>query len=192
MPESPKYADVAVPFPFGRPLLMKSGSASGGVKPGRRVLVPSETSSSGLRGRLTSTPPAGKKILPLRRVFADEFSLPEKFLGLLDWVARYYFSPREVIKAALPAGMQLKSREVYELTLGDGKASSLSPKDPSRKKSSWRSSGAEESPLPPVWQKNPPALDRSHQGNDFGQIIAKEEDEPEQKIKEKFMTILRP
>ena len=32
-------------------------------------------------------------------------------------MARYYLQPLgEVIKAALPAGMQLKNREVYELT----------------------------------------------------------------------------
>ena len=106
------------------------------MNPGTRVLVPfGKRLLPGYVVELTSTPPAGKKILPLRRVFADEFSLSEKFLKFLDWMARYYLQPLgEVIKAALPAGMQLKNREVYELTSrGEESIESFPEGSPERK-----------------------------------------------------------
>ena len=108
------------------------------MNPGTRVLVPfGKRLLPGYVVDLTSTPPAGKKILPLRRVFADEFSLSEKFLKFLDWMARYYLQPLgEVIKAALPAGMQLKNREVYELTSRGERKHRVLPRRIPRKKNS--------------------------------------------------------
>ena len=119
MPEAPKYAAIAVPLPIRKTFSYEIPEAwQGIVNPGRRVLVPfGKRFLAGYVVDVSSSPPAGKKILAIRRVFDEEFSLSEKFLGFLDWMARYYLQPiGEAIKTALPAGMQLKNREVYELT----------------------------------------------------------------------------
>ncbi|RPJ37093.1 MAG: hypothetical protein EHM27_14120, partial [Deltaproteobacteria bacterium] len=75
MAESPKYATVAVPVPLRKTFSYEIPEAwRGVVNPGTRVLVPfGKRLLPGYVVELTSTPPAGKKILPLRLVFADEF-----------------------------------------------------------------------------------------------------------------------
>ena len=61
--------------------------------------------------------PAGKKILSIRQVLDDEASVSKEFLAFMQWVASYYIQPLgEVIKAALPTGTRLRSREVYTIT----------------------------------------------------------------------------
>ena len=119
MPESPQYASVAVPLPIRKTFSYEIPEPwKGAAVPGRRVLVPfGRRFLAGYVVEVTSASPAGKKILPIHRLFDEEFTLSGKYLSFLDWTARYYLHPLgEVIKAALPAGMQLKKREVYEAT----------------------------------------------------------------------------
>lgn len=103
------------------------------ISPGRRVLV-----SFGRRlltgfvlGPAHQAPP-GAKILPLRQVLDEEISISQKLLKFLLWVSSYYLQPiGEVIKSALPAGTQLRSKETYFLTpKGLEALKNLSPDSP--------------------------------------------------------------
>jgi primosomal protein N' (replication factor Y) (superfamily II helicase) len=119
MVEKKEYVNVAVPLPIRKSFSYEVPEEwHGSLTPGKRVLVPfGRRFLSAYVLEVTSKPPAERKILPVRRVFEDEFSLSGKHLEFLDWVARYYLQPLgEVIKTALPSGMQLKTRVVYELT----------------------------------------------------------------------------
>ena len=196
MAEAPRYATVAVPIPLRKTFSYEIPEAwQGVVNPGLRVLVPfGKRLLPGYVVELTSTPPAGKKILPLRRVFADEFSLSEKFLKFLDWMARYYLQPLgEVIKAALPAGMQLKSREVYELTSrGEESIESFPEGSPERKILLALKRRGGKAPLSPALaKKSARPLSEIIAEMISAKLVVREEDAIEQKIKEKSVTFLR-
>jgi len=119
MAERKQYINVAVPLPIRKSFCYEVPEEwQSSIAPGKRVLVPfGKRFLAGYVLELVSKPPAEKRILPLQQVFGDEFSLSGKYLEFLDWVSRYYLQPiGEVIKAALPAGMQVKSQVTYELT----------------------------------------------------------------------------
>ncbi len=164
--------------------------------PGRRVLVPfGKRFLPGYVVEMTSTPPVGKKILPIKRLFDDEFTLPEKFLAFLDWVARYYLQPLgEVIRAALPAGMQLKRREVYEATPRGLESIDSLPEESLERRIllALRKRGGK-APLSRMLTRNPARpLTGVIAEMVAAKLIAKEEDSLEQKIKEQSVTVLRP
>jgi primosomal protein N' (replication factor Y) (superfamily II helicase) len=119
MAEIKRYVNVAVPLPIRKLFCYEVPEEwQGSLAPGKRVLVPfGKRLLPAYVLELPAKPPAEKNILPVRMVFEDEFSLPEKFLRFLDWVSRYYLQPiGEVIKTALPSGMQIKNEVSYELT----------------------------------------------------------------------------
>lgn len=119
MTDIKQYVNVAVPLPIRKTFCYEvPGEWQSSITPGRRVLVPfGKRLLPGYVLDWISRPPLIKKILPIRRLFQDEFSLPAKYIRFLEWVARYYLQPLgEVIKTALPSGMQVKNRETYELT----------------------------------------------------------------------------
>ena len=67
----------------------------------------------------TGTPPPVelKKLLDLSDVLDDEPALSPELVDLCLWIASYYEAPPgEVIKAALPAGSNVKARRLYALT----------------------------------------------------------------------------
>jgi len=86
--------------------------------PGKRVWVPlGKRYLSGYVLGPAAAHSRPSKVLPLKRVFVDDSALSPKLLKLLSWTAHYYFQPLgEVIKTALPAGLHLRSQEIYALT----------------------------------------------------------------------------
>ncbi len=119
MLESEHFVEVAVPLPLRKAFTYSvPPEMQPLIRSGKRVVVPFGRKS--LPGFVLGPArkfPEGKKILPIRQVLDDEFSLSEKFLSFLVWVAQYYFQPiGEVIKAALPAGLDLSYRETYGIT----------------------------------------------------------------------------
>jgi primosomal protein N' len=141
---------------------------------------------------LTSTPPPEKSCLSAG--FRGRFSLSEKVLNFLDWTARYYLQPLgEVIKAALPAGMQLKNREVYELTSrGEESIASFPEGSPERKILLALKRRGGKAPLSAALaDKSPRTLREIIAEMISAKLVVREEDTIEQKIKEKSVTFLR-
>jgi primosomal protein N' (replication factor Y) (superfamily II helicase) len=119
MLESKEFVEVAVPLPLRQSFTYSVPPGMQPlIRPGKRVVVPfGRKSLPGFVLGPARKVPQGKRILPIRQVLDDEFSLSEKFLSFLVWVAQYYFQPiGEVIKAALPPGLDLSHREVYGIT----------------------------------------------------------------------------
>ena len=119
MPEVNHFVEVAVPLPIRKTFVYEvPEEMRSAALPGKGVVVPfgRRFLSGFVLGPAQNIPP-GKKILPLRQVLDDEASISKEFLALLEWVARYYIQPiGEVIKAALPTGVRLRSRELYIIT----------------------------------------------------------------------------
>jgi primosomal protein N' (replication factor Y) (superfamily II helicase) len=197
MAEGSKFAAVAVPLPIRKvfsyeiPEIWREE-----IVPGRRVLVPfGKRLLAGYVVGISAHSPAGKKILPVRKVFGNEFSLSAKFLAFLDWTARYYLQPLgEVIKAALPAGIQVKERETYEATpTGLQRIDSLPPGSPERKilLSLRKRGGKGPVPRPPAGA--PPGLfEETLREMLSAGLIVREADAAEQRIREKSQVWLLP
>ena len=196
MSEAPRYALVAVPLPIRRAFSYEIPEPwRGAVRPGRRVLVPfGKRLLAGYVVEVTSAPPPGKKVFPLRRLFDEEFTLSEKFLSFLDWTARYYFQPLgEVIKTALPAGLQLKTREIYQATPQGLESIDSFPRGSLAGKIllALKKRGGKGA-LPAAFSKTPgpPLLDVIAEMIS-SRLIAREGEAVEQKIKDKSVTFLR-
>jgi primosomal protein N' (replication factor Y) len=119
MPEPSHFVEVAVPLPIRKTFVYEvPPEMRSAALPGKGVLVPfGQRILSGFVLGPAREIPAGKKILSIRQVLDDEASISKEFLAFIQWVARYYIQPLgEVIKAALPTGTRLRSREVYTIT----------------------------------------------------------------------------
>lgn len=91
------------------------------VKPGKRVIVPlGRRESIGLILRIDDCPPQLQKDITLRPILLVIDShpiVPAQLLQLCRWISEYYFYPLgEVLKAALPSGIQSTSFNYFELT----------------------------------------------------------------------------
>ena len=119
MPETNHFVEVAVPLPIRKTFVYEvPEELRFAAFPGKGVVVPfgRRFLLGFVLGPAKEIPP-GKKILPIRQVLDDEASISKEFLTLMEWVANYYIQPiGEVIKAALPRGIRLRSREVYTIT----------------------------------------------------------------------------
>jgi len=119
MSDPKQYIEVALPLPVRKTFTYEvPADLRAEVSPGKRVLVPcGRRILTGFVLGPARTLPSHTAILPLRQVLDGEISFPEKSLKLLLWVSRYYLQPvGEVIKAALPAGVQVRSQETLVLT----------------------------------------------------------------------------
>jgi len=82
------------------------------VRPGVRVLVPFGRRKVSAYALGFSTPPAGQQLKTVLEVLDDEPLWTEQELGFFRWIADYYLHPLgEVLKTALPAGINLQSRK---------------------------------------------------------------------------------
>jgi len=119
MSDSKCYVEVALPVPVRKAFTYEvPEEIQPVISPGRRVLVPfgKRLLTGFVLGPASKFPPR-KKILPIRQLLDEEISISENLLEFLKWVSHYYLQPLgEVIKAALPAGTNLRSRETYFLT----------------------------------------------------------------------------
>jgi primosomal protein N' (replication factor Y) len=132
-----QYIEVALPLPVRKTFTYEvPADLRAEVSPGKRVLVPfGRRILTGFVLGPAQTLPTHTAILPLRQVLDGEISFPEKSLKLLLWVSRYYLQPiGEVMKIALPAGVQVHSRETLVLTTPGEEALAKLPADsPERK-----------------------------------------------------------
>jgi primosomal protein N' (replication factor Y) len=118
MLETKSFVEVAVGLPIRKTFTYQVPEGMQSTTgPGKRVVVPfGRRLVTGVVMGPAQKLPSDKKILPIRQVLDDESSLPESLLAFLVWVASYYLQPvGEVIKAALPAGIHLRSRERYTI-----------------------------------------------------------------------------
>ena len=119
MTDSKRYLEVALGLPVRKTFTYEApGELRSEISPGKRVLVPfGRRFLTGFVLGPTQKLPPHTKILPLRQVLDEEVSISEKLLKFLLWVSHYYLQPiGEVMKTALPAGIHLRSREIYLLT----------------------------------------------------------------------------
>lgn len=91
------------------------------VKPGKRVIVPlGRRESLGLILRVDDCPPHLQKDITLRPILAvidPHPVVPAELLQLCQWISEYYFYPvGEVLKTALPSGMQSTSSSYFRLS----------------------------------------------------------------------------
>jgi primosomal protein N' (replication factor Y) len=132
MSDPKQYIEVALPLPVRKTFTYEvPAGLKAEVSPGKRVLVPfGRRILTGLVLGPAQTLPSHTAILPLRQVLDGEISLPEKSLRLLLWVSRYYLEPiGEVMKAAFPAGVQVRSKETLVLTAAGEEALPRLPAD---------------------------------------------------------------
>ena len=137
MSDPKQYIEVALPLPVRKTFTYEvPADLRAEVSPGKRVLVPfGRRILTGFVLGPAQTLPSHTAILPLRQVLDGEISFPEKSLKFLLWVSRYYLQPiGEVMKTALPAGVQVRSQETFVLTIPGEEALAKLPADsPERK-----------------------------------------------------------
>ena len=137
MSDPKQYIEVALPLPVRKTFTYEvPADLRAEVSPGKRVLVPfGRRILTGFVLGPAQTLPSHTAILPLRQVLDGEISFPEKSLKLLLWVSRYYLQPiGEVMKTALPAGVQVRSQETFVLTIpGEEVLAKLPADSPERK-----------------------------------------------------------
>ncbi|MCX5908112.1 MAG: primosomal protein N', partial [Deltaproteobacteria bacterium] len=193
MAEKKHFLEIAVPLPIRKTFVYEiPPGMPTPVPPGQRVLVPfGRRILGGIVIGPAKTIPEGITILPVRQILDDEFSLPEKFLSFLLWVAHYYMQPiGEVLKTALPSGTTLHTREVYSLT-EEGLRALASPSLGDRETRILRSlkrRGSQGS-IPGEFRKDPsfPPLLAELIGKG---LIRRDEDSIKQKIDEKLVTYI--
>ncbi len=137
MSDPKQYIEVALPLPVRKTFTYEvPADLRAEVSPGKRVLVPfGRRILTGFVLGPAQTLPSHTAILPLRQVLDGEISFPEKSLEFLLWVSRYYLQPiGEVMKTALPAGVQVRSQETFVLTApGEEVLAKLPTDSPERK-----------------------------------------------------------
>ncbi|MFN3201003.1 MAG: primosomal protein N' [Bradymonadia bacterium] len=119
------FAEVAVPVPLRRTFhYIVPPEMEDRVRPGVRVLVPfGRKRQLGYVISREVPPPDGIKLLPVSRVLDDTLPTFEKpMIAMLRWIADYYRAPiGEVMRAAHPAGTNVKAVKAIELT-AEGRA----------------------------------------------------------------------
>jgi primosomal protein N' (replication factor Y) len=196
MPEINHFVEVAVPLPIRRTFVYEvPEEMRSAALPGKGVVVPfgRRFLSGFVLGPAQKIPP-GKKILPLRQVLDDEASISKRFLALMEWVARYYIQPiGEVIKAALPTGVRLRSREVYTITPKGLESLATVPGESLESKilRSLRRQGGKGSISPRAQKNSSPATHEAIQRMTDEGWIQKEESRLEQKVKGKIFKYAR-
>jgi len=135
-----KYLEVAVSLPVGRTLTYgPPEDLTVKLVPGLRLLVP-------LAGRMVTgyllgpapEPPAAVQISPVAEILDEAPLFPADLVPFFRWISQYYQHPLgEVLKAALPGGLEKKSRRRINLT--DKGRSYFSGLD-SEQLSAWQSS----------------------------------------------------
>jgi len=114
-----KYLEVAVSAPIHRPLTYLSPvDHEQQLKPGVRVLVPlGHRKITGYILAAVDSAPPGQKIKEIYEVLDKQPLFPVEQVRFFEWIARYYHYPiGEVIKTALPAGLNKKSGRRVLLT----------------------------------------------------------------------------
>ncbi len=114
----PGLIDVAVALPvFSTFTYLAPVAEFSEVVVGTRVLVPfGHRRVTGYVVQVGGQPP-DVKIKPIVRVLDDQPLFPESMIAFFQWVADYYVYPiGEVIQAALPAGLNVSDKIVFELT----------------------------------------------------------------------------
>lgn len=92
------------------------------AEPGKRALVPVGRSRiTGYITELSDSPTTTKQLRPILEILDEEPIISKKLLELTSWAAGYYLSSwGDMIKAALPAGINVEEREIIRLS-ADGK-----------------------------------------------------------------------
>jgi len=114
---------VAVPLPLeGSFHYSVSPELAARVRPGLRVLVPFGRRRISAYVLGESQPPAGHQLKAVLEVLDDEPLWTEQELSFFRWIADYYLHPLgEVLKTALPAGINLQSRKGATETITGGR-----------------------------------------------------------------------
>ncbi len=132
-----QFVEIAVFLPIRRTFVYEvPEEMRTAVVPGKGVWIPfGRRFLPGFVLGAAGVLPPHKAILPIRELLPEDFSLAEKYLQFLLWVARYYFQPiGEVLKCALPTGLRLHQRETFLLTLKGRKfLETLSAPSPEKK-----------------------------------------------------------
>jgi len=114
-----KYLEVAVSAPIHMPLTYLSPiDNQQHLMPGLRVLVPlgGRKVTGYILATVDSAPP-GQKLKEVYEVLDNRPLFPLELVRFFEWIARYYHYPiGEVIKTALPAGLNKKSGRRVLLT----------------------------------------------------------------------------
>ena len=108
---------VALPVPIEQTYAYAApdGVPEAEIGPGMRVLVPFGPRT--LTGVVVSMGPTSGKLKKVLDVLDDEPSFSEEMLELTKWIAEYYVTSWGlVLKAALPAGIEVESKRFIELT----------------------------------------------------------------------------
>lgn len=105
--------EVAVPLPLDGSFHYRvPASLAHQVRPGVRVFVPFGRRKISAYVLGEGQPPAGQQLKPILEVLDDEPLWTEGELGFFRWIADYYLHPLgEVLKTALPAGINLQTRK---------------------------------------------------------------------------------
>lgn len=135
----PEYAEIAVQLPvYGTYHYVIPDRLHGRELVGVRALVPfGRQEVTGVVVATSDRAPDGlERILPITTVLDAQPLLARDLLQLSTWIAEYYEAPLgEVLRTALPAGMQVTGKRLLELTatgrqaLTDGGALSRAHRD---------------------------------------------------------------
>lgn len=110
--QQPRTVEVAVPFPLDTTFHYRvPASLASRIQPGVRVFVPFGRRKVTAYVLRFSAPPEGQQLKDLLDVLDPEPLWTEAELTFFQWIADYYLHPLgEVLKTALPTGINLQSR----------------------------------------------------------------------------------
>ncbi len=112
-------AEVAVAIPLDHTLHYRVPEKwQQSIAVGKRLLVPLRSRSvTGYLVRYPVPEPQNSKVKDIISVIDEAPLFPPSMLPFFQWISSHYLAPLgEVIKAALPAGINIQSREVVHLT----------------------------------------------------------------------------
>ena len=136
MTAAPQLVEVCVTLPVpGRYHYRVPPHLAGRAPVGSRVLVRfGKQKITGVVVRVDTPAPEGVTPIDLSEVLDDQPALSQELVDLCLWIADYYEAPPgEALRAALPAGSGVKSKQVFALTergraIADGAGGSLPAK----------------------------------------------------------------
>jgi len=121
-----QIARVAIPRPNVETTwdYLVPGDLAGKVGPGQRVLIPVGPSrTTGYVVELSETPHTSRALKPIEEVLDDEPLVSKHLFELTRWASEYYLTSwGEMIKAALPAGINIDEKEVIGISTGGKRA----------------------------------------------------------------------